>query len=89
MLAQSFAVISFTSWRISRAYLPASAEFLLFLSCMFIPGFEGSDHDPGVAQSPTIHGNGNYSKFVREAVSMGDFESFSDSNFQKVVLWFN
>ena len=47
---------------------------------------EGSDHDPGVAQSLTIHGNGNHSEFVREAVPTGDFESFRVSNSQGMVL---
>ena len=67
-------------------YLPANSEFLLSISCMFRPGIEGSDHDPGVARSPTILAIENHSEFVREAVPMGgDFESFSESNLQGMV----
>lgn len=68
------------------AYLPANGEFLLSISCMFRPGIEGSDHDPGVALSPTIHAIENHSEFIRGAVPTGDCESFRDTNLQKMVL---
>ena len=56
---------------------------------MFIPEIEGSDHDPGVARSPTIHGSWNHSEFIRGAVPTGDCESFRDSNLQVLVVWVN
>lgn len=55
---------------------------------MFKPGIESSDHDPGLARSPTIHAIEIHSEFFREAVPMGDFgviQGFKFAEFNELI----